>query len=338
MKLKFLELTSADRGEYFTQAAQNRGVSPVIMEKDFWVSWMLAVLFQSRYAAHLVFKGGTSLSKVFGVIDRFSEDIDLGLCPSFLGLPDADTVPPTSRNRANVWMERAEAVCSEVVEQQVLPELHLAVSEAMGEERPWFEFVNDTTTESPVVLFNYPTTQPPGLSYLKRTVRLEFGSLTDQRPVGTHPILPWMADEVSDSFDDWHCDVVALELERTFWEKVTILHSEYHRPAEKPTPDRISRHYADTAALAGHPQGMAAARQGEVRDRVVEWKRLFFGSAWARYDLARPGSLKLLPNPTRRRALEVDYVKMRDMYLSTPLSFTRVMDALAGLEEVVNAE
>src|SRR6185369_12344117 len=89
--------------------------------------------------------------------------------------------------------------------------------------------------------------------YLKRSVKLEFGSLTDQRPVGKHAVWPWVADELAAAFDDWRCEVIALDLERSFWEKATILHAEYHRPTDKSTPDRFSRHYADTAALAKHP-------------------------------------------------------------------------------------
>ena len=78
-------------------------------------------------------------------------------------------------------------------------------------------------------------------------------------------------------------------MQRTFWEKSTILHIEYYRPAEKPMPDRFSRHYADTAALAIHPVASGAIDQHELRERVISWKRQFFGSAWARYDLAKPG-------------------------------------------------
>jgi len=81
MKLEFLELPDVERRLYIEQAAIRRGFSPVIMEKDFWVCWLLSILFESEFAGDLVFKGGTSLSKVFGSIDRFSEDIDLSLSP-----------------------------------------------------------------------------------------------------------------------------------------------------------------------------------------------------------------------------------------------------------------
>lgn len=93
MKLEFLALPAGERRQYLEQAATYRGLSPVILEKDFWVCWLLGVLFESVFAGSLVFKGGTSLSKVFGVIDRFSEDIDLSLSPEFLNLPKAGTKP-----------------------------------------------------------------------------------------------------------------------------------------------------------------------------------------------------------------------------------------------------
>src|SRR5437762_14065059 len=105
MKLAFLQLPAEERRLYIEQAATRRNVSPVILEKDFWVCWLLGILFDSEFAGSLVFKGGTSLSKVFGIIDRFSEDIDLSLSPDFLHLPDAGT----SRHQANKWMTRAEA-------------------------------------------------------------------------------------------------------------------------------------------------------------------------------------------------------------------------------------
>jgi hypothetical protein len=145
------------------------------------------------------------------------------------------------------------------------------------------------------VLFHYPSTQPTGFAYLARSVKLEFGSLTDQRPAKRHAIRPWMADAIAQGFEDWQCEVVALEVERTFWEKATILHAEHHRPQDKETPDRFSRHYADTAALALHAIAGPALAQHALRDRVVEWKSRFFASGWARYDLARPRTFHVVP-------------------------------------------
>lgn len=333
MKLDFLKLPADERRLYIEQAATQRGLSPIIMEKDFWVCWLLSILFQSKFADSLVFKGGTSLSKVFGVIDRFSEDIDLSLSPTFLGLSEAGA----SRNQANKWMKRAEAACEVTVQTQIKPALESTVSSVLGRvDRLRFEFIKDPTSNSPVLLFHYPLSQPTGFDYLKRFVKLEFGSLTDQQPTDKHPIIPWIAEVLPQPFSDWHCEVVSLGVERSFWEKATILHAEYHRPLDKPTPERYSRHYADTVALMNHPAAKRALDKDDLRDRVAVWKSRFFGSSWASYELAKPGTFRLVPHPERVAALRRDYHAMRDMYLSEPISFDAIVSALSNLEQQIN--
>lgn len=147
-------------------------------------------------------------------------------------------------------MQRAETACAHAIGSQVFPLLEQILVDALGpREGTWLEYQTDTATNSPLLLFHYSTTQAPGFEYLRRSVKLEFGSLTDQRPVGRHPVRPWLSDAFPEALADWQCEVVALELERSFWEKATILHAEYHRPAAKPMPDRFSRHYADTAGV-----------------------------------------------------------------------------------------
>lgn len=119
MKLGFLALPPAEHHPFIKKAALGRSLSPVVLEKDFWVCWLCGVLFRSRFADPLVFvfKIGTSLSKVFGVIDRFSEDIDLSFSLAFLGLTEAGQ----SRNQANKWMKNAEVACGVAVESQIAP-------------------------------------------------------------------------------------------------------------------------------------------------------------------------------------------------------------------------
>jgi hypothetical protein len=334
MKLGFLALPEDERHLYIEQAAVRRNLSPVVLEKDFWVCWLLGVLFRSEFRESLVFKGGTSLSKVFRVIERFSEDIDLSVSPSLLGLPGAGT----TRNQADKWMTLAESACAEAVREQFQPALEAEATGVLGkpERGAWFEFAADATSGSPNLLFHYPTDEPTGFDYLRRAVKLEFGSLTDQQPVGRHGIMPWLVDALPDAIPDWQCDVVALGLDRTFWEKATILHAEHHRPPGKATPDRFSRHYADVAALAIHPATEPAIADVEACKRVVGWKRLFFGSAWANYETARPGSFCLLPSDERIPALRRDFAAMRDMYLTEPPSFDEVLETLSALERRIN--
>jgi hypothetical protein len=223
MNLQFLELTADERRLYIDEAARRQNLSAVLLEKDFWVSWFLSLLFQSEFAASFVFKGGTSLSKVFGAIQRFSEDIDLSLAPEFLDLPIAGS----TRNQANKWMTAAEKACSSVVKDQVAPALETMAVSTLGKcDQAWFEFQHDAVTRSPILLFHYPSFHPDGFAYLKRSVKAEFGSLTDQQPTAIHLIRPWIADILPPAFPDWRCEVVAMEIERTVWEKATILHAE----------------------------------------------------------------------------------------------------------------
>lgn len=332
MKLDFLKLPPDERRLYIEQAAIKRNVSPVIMEKDFWVCWLLNILFESEFANSLVFKGGTSLSKAFGAINRFSEDIDLSLSPTFLRLPEAGT----TRNQADKWIKRAEAACEVAVQNQIMPSLETLALKVLGNEQVRFEFFKDSNTNSPVLLFHYPSSQPTGFSYIKRNVKLEFGSLTDQQPTGRHVITPWIAEVFPKAFPDWRCEVVALEIGRSFWEKATILHAEYYRPLDKSMPDRFSRHYADTAMLANHPEAIKAIKHDDLRNQVVLWKSKFFGSSWANYDLAKPGTFRLVPKTERLPALRRDYQLMRDMYLTEPVSFDDILTSLFNLERQTN--
>jgi len=332
VKLSFLGLPASEQALYIVEAASRRGISPVILEKDFWVCWLLAVLYGSPFASSVVFKGGTSLSKVFGAIDRFSEDIDLSLAPEFLGLQ----TPGTGKSQSK-WMKNAEATCGKAVQEQIAPELEKVIVAVLGTRpQPWLEYQTDSRTKSPVLLFHYPSTQPTGFAYLKRSVKLEFGSLTDQKPTGRYQVQPWIAETIPLAFSDWHCEVVALEAERTFWEKATILHTEHHRSLEKVMPDRFSRHYADTASLSTQPAGKQAIGNTEIREAVVAFKSRFFSCAWAQYELARPGTFRLTPRAERIPELVKDYQAMREMYLNEPPTFETILKTLATLEDEIN--
>lgn len=322
------------------ETAARRGVSPVMVEKDFWVSWTLAVLFtHPEFGGQLVFKGGTSLSKVYGVIGRFSEDIDLSVSPAFLGISEKTVEEADSRNRRTERMRELEEACIVRVRDRFAPELERIARASLGERsggRSWMEFQVDATIHSPVVLFHYPSHEPTGYGYLGRSVKMEFGSLTDQRPVGTHTVWPWVEEEFPKLFDDFDCTVVALQLERTFWEKATILHAEYHRDAARPIRDHFSRHYADMAALARHGVADRALADAELRCRVADWKSRFFPATWARYELAKPGTFRLVPPDFRMPELMRDYRAMRPMFLTEPPAFTAIIEAVRGLETKIN--
>lgn len=259
MNHKFLSISLSDQKLAYANSALKLRTEAVILEKDFWVSWLLGVLFTlPEIAPHLIFKGGTSLSKVFGVIDRFSEDIDLCLAPEFVGADAAGFDALTSRGKRDAAIMDMQALFSAKAQAVLMPALEAAIASALGSVGSpagdvWLRFEMDSDAKSPIVYFTYPTTQGGGFEYLRREVKLELGTLTDQQPIGSYPIRPLLANAIPQLFDDWQCRVTALELERTFWEKATILHAEFHRPVGSPTPTRYARHYFDMAKLLGHP-------------------------------------------------------------------------------------
>jgi hypothetical protein len=311
-----------------------------MVEKDLWVSWTLAVLFaHPEFSDELVFKGGTSLSKVFGVIQRFSEDIDLSVSPDFVGIKEEWVEEADSRNKRTDRMKQLEAACIKTVRERFVPELERIAEKSLGKPKNsnrWMEFQVDDDTHSPVILFHYPSHETTGFEYLRRSVKMEFGSLTDQRPARKHAIKPWVAEEFPELLADFDCELVALELERTFWEKATILHAEYHRDAAKLIRDRFSRHYADTAAMGTHAEISRILYNNELRQHVTDWKSRFFPSSWARYDLAKPGTFHLVPPETRRAELEKDYLAMQPMFLNEPPSFASILQTLINLERRIN--
>jgi Nucleotidyl transferase AbiEii toxin, Type IV TA system len=337
---QFVTLSPERRALAFSQTAARMSASPVMVEKDFWVCWLLGLLFgDAELAPHLVFKGGTSLSKVYGVIDRFSEDIDLSMSPAFLGADESVFDWMKSRSQRDAALAHMQARCSEQTRQVLMPRLEQAIVDHLGQQKagtPWLRFEDDPVVRSPVVHFEYPTAAAPGFDYLRREVKLELGSLTDQRPTEQHPVRAWVVDDFPAAFVDWNCRVTALELQRTFWEKATILHAEHHRPVDQAMPDRYARHYSDMVRLLAHPSAPAMVADHATCARVVKWKGLVFARQSARYDLAKPGTFRLIPADGRVAALARDYAQMRAMFIAPPADFSTVLAQLAAAERSIN--
>jgi hypothetical protein len=128
-----------------------------------------------------------------------------------------------------------------------------------------------------------------------------------------------------------------LSIERTFWEKASILHAEAHRPLEKMIPDRYSRHYADVAALAQTESANSALHRDDLRARVIAHKQVFFPAIWAHTETAVSGTFCLMPQKERSEILARDYAQMRDMFFCEPPLWNEILDGLKVLEMRINA-
>jgi hypothetical protein len=205
------------------------------------------------FAGRLLFKGGTSLSKVFQAINRFSEDIDLAVDYAALGFT-GDRDPrreDISRTRSAAILEEMMSACRLYVGTEFLAALKTRCQDILGTGDDWSLQVS--ALDPNVIQFRYPTASSKALAYVAPQVVLELGTHAEFVPHDHFTLRSFVAEIFPDLIEDGDVAVDALLAKRTFWEKATILHAEYYRPPEKPLPNRYSRHYYDVAMLAQRP-------------------------------------------------------------------------------------
>jgi DNA ligase (NAD+) len=335
-----------DRRALFVETAARMGIaSAVIAEKDFWTCFALRRLFEIDFRPSLLFKGGTSLSKAFGLIDRFSEDIDLTLNRGELGFAMADDPLEIAAPKARA--RRIEALAEagvRSVRERLEPALRASCIEVLGLEGWALELA--LRDDGQVDLhFRYPHCLPSeeygGLSYIRPYIRMEIGARSDQEPARIASVRSYVAEQFPALFARPDTEVRVLAPERTFWEKATILHAENGRPAkEGGEPPRqwreLSRHAYDIAMMSRRGVADSAVARLDLLAAVARHKEAFYGAKWARYPEAAPGSLRLVPGAMLERALRRDYAAMSDMFFGETLSFEDILRELTGLESRIN--
>lgn len=334
---KIAKLSNEERNGLFQQTANNRGINLQIIEKDFWVCWTLKQLFElPKIGEHLIFKGGTSLSKVYGIIDRFSEDIDVAIDRKYLSFADEEELINLSRNKLNQKIEELDNLCQEVVEKEILSLLQESFPKILGESS-WQLLMDEDDVYRQTILFEFPRiTQNTPLDYIKPIVKIELGARPQNQPVEKHKIQSFASEEFPQVFENPSVEITVLSVERTFWEKATILHDQFHRPENYKTVDRISRHYYDFFKLAESEFAQKALENLDLLKSVVENKKMFFYRAGANYDDALIGKLHLVPNENRLDSLKKDYEKMNQMFFTAPPKFEVVLQKLSNLEKEIN--
>jgi len=257
-------------------AEKSEGMAPEVVEKDFWVCWTLGRLFGTPETARkLLFKGGTSLSKVFALIERFSEDVDLIL--DWREVTQDDPAAARSVTKQDTFNKALLAQAHDYLCSKFLPEVQSLVAgvcDAVIEENP------------EIVRVKYPVAFPS--QYLKPEIQLEVGPLASWVPNAEYEIRPYVAEALPARFEHPACRVRAIKAERTFWEKVTILHHEAHRPEGNEQPPGYSRHYYDVSRMAQSLVKESALSDLELLRAVVAFKDKFYHRGWARATTWRP--------------------------------------------------
>jgi hypothetical protein len=324
-------LPEKQRNELFALTAERRGMGTVaVVEKDFWVCWTLKQLFEHPVLSkQLIFKGGTSLSKVYGLIDRFSEDIDL-----VLDWRVVDEVEDPMGERTITKQRKLNEVLNEKACAYIADKMVPQLEEALGAHCE-LEIQPDEKDQGHVVRVKYPkTTNTAGLLPY---IQLEIGPLASWLPHSEQTITPYAAETFPEQFDAPRCSVRAIDAERTFWEKATILHHEAHRPNDSVIPERYSRHYYDLCLMATDETLKASAlEKSKLLEDVVLFKKKFYPRTWANYDAAVRGTLKLIPSDRVLKAMEKDYLAMQEMIFGRYPSFEEIIASLTKLEKEIN--
>ena len=302
----FLSLDARERADILRTAAARHRRSPVILEKDIWVCWVLDALFSMPAPHPMAFKGGTSLSKVYGVIDRFSEDVDVTLDYRAFGDGFDPFAEDASRTRIRQLGERLKARVAGHVRDAVAPALD-AAARRLGADGGYDIHIGD---DGETVRFAYPSAVERRDAYVRSEVLLEFGGRNVIDPNERHAIVPDIA-AMTDGLDWPAATVTVLSPARTFWEKATLVHVECHRRRLADRPDRLSRHWFDLMRLAAHDIGRAALQDRALLADVVRHKKVFFHAGYARYDDCLDGRLRLVPDPDQVPGLRADYDAMR---------------------------
>jgi len=333
---ELLGLKPQDRRAIYAETTTHWPTTTQFVEKDLWVCAVLDALFNDiAPATHdLVFKGGTSLSKVYELTKRFSEDIDLVIVREQLGFegeddpmnPEADLSGKARKRLTEALM----AASAEHIQTVLLPRL-TEIFEAYGAK---IVLDPDPGQGGQTLLVQYQSAVDKGPDYVATEVRLECGARSATLPAHTGNLRPYLSDAVS-AYDFEVEGVRTIDAERTFLDKLLILHSRQCHYRDRGTvyreANRESRHYYDVAMMADDPLAERALGNPELRTDVVRHSRLAFPSSWAKFDEAKAGALQIVSEKDLCDALRGDYARMADMILGDAPEFDWVMEKISAI-------
>lgn len=335
-----LAQTPEERRIACLQVEERMGLQAASVEKDFWVCWILRGLTTlPGIGEHLTFKGGTSLSKGWGLIERFSEDIDIVVDREMLGFGgDASPEKAPSKKQRGKRLDALKDKCRDWVQGPLKAALAERITAALG-AAGWQLEVDPDADDGQCLLFHYPTAfaeAQPG--YVPPRVKIEMGARSDDWPDEERPIQPYLAQHVPTLADGAEFPVNTLTAERTFWEKAMLLHEETFRPDDKPRNLRMSRHYYDLWCLIERGVADRAAADKDLFRRCAEHRQIFFRQNWVDYDTLNPGTLRVLPANAHLADWRRDYEQMQGpMFFGDSPAFDDILKSVAEFQQRFNA-
>lgn len=333
-----------ERRDLFLGAATRLGTAVQNVEKDFWVGWVLDALFNGLKPGgpRLLFKGGTSLSKAFGVISRFSEDIDITVFRQDLGQPvEVEELEALSGKKRRARLDEIRAACQQYIAGSLTEQLQAIAGAAIPEGNFKME-IDPDDKDGQSLLFWYPVAavQPRPGDYIRSAVKIESGAKSALDPHVSASVTPYVAQDLL-HLNLQVTNVTTVRPERTFWDKVMILHglSQWHarRGELRHGGQRVSRHYYDVYRLLQADADHAWRNDQALAGDCARHARMFFGSPDLGLETATAGSFTLAPEEAMRAQLAKDYEAMAGMIFGEVPALADVLAAITELEAALNA-
>lgn len=323
---RIIGLSQERRQLLFETTAREMKITNVVIEKDFWVCVVLNYLLnESQYKNYFIFKGGTSLSKCYDVIKRFSEDVDLILKWDAIGFKDEDVFLNRSKNQNYKFETLMNEKGSAFIQNKLKEDLSNGLAALINGMR-----IESDPNDPMILLVYYPSFYKN--DYIEQAVKLEIGPVAAKTPIETSFIEPYCYRCFNvDNKKPFEVNIVTIA--RTFWEKLLILYAECNRPMDKKTPDRYSRHYYDIFMIYKSKYFKEIVKQKSLFEEVKLFKSKYYCTSWSRIENASLTNITLIPSKERLVTIQADYKKMGDMFFETPPSFEEIINGLAQLED-----
>lgn len=342
---KIIAASDNDRRGLFTTAAQRLGTTLQNIEKDFWVCWTLDVLFHRLPTGgpRLLFKGGTSLSKGYNLISRFSEDIDITVFRDDLGAKatteELEKLTSTARNKRLDAIKRA---CQSYINGALLASLNKAATMTMeaADRNPAHLTVvpDETDADNQSLLIRYPSVADAG-GYVVPFIKIESGAKSALDPHEHRTIVPYLSADVPDGDALEVVEVTTIDPERTFLDKVLILHGLpifFQKRGRLYGTGQVSRHYYDIHRMVTEPVGKKASTDAKLVEDCITHARMFFYRKDTGLEAVRRGTFSLLPTGEILDLLRRDYDAMKTMIFGEVPEFKTVLESVATAEAWLN--
>jgi Nucleotidyl transferase AbiEii toxin, Type IV TA system len=328
-----------DRNAPFAETAARLGTAVQNVEKDFWVCWTLDALFNGMDVGspRLLFKGGTSLSKAFSLIPRFSEDIDITVFREDIGQAvETAALDALSGKQRRIRLDAIRESCKAYINGPLAARLaqHAA---AIGGGRMRLEQDPDDADGQTLLLW-YPAAAAPADDYIRSAMKIEAGAKSALDPHTIASVLPYITGDLD--LDLRVPNVVTVAAERTFWDKIIILHGLRQwfdrRGVLRHGGQRVSRHCYDVHQLLKNERSPAWLESRTLAADCATHARLFFGSTDLGLETAARGTFTLMPSEPMREALRADYVAMTGMIFGGVPSLDAILASVEEVERRVN--